>query len=477
MYVGAAPGRVRDDARATATASTGAAWLPGVDYYAQPAVRGRRASRVETAPANVRELATLAAEIAAKEEGGEQEQKGGPHGAAVRGADKGAPSSGRGGAGVGGGGGGGGGGGKGRRSSTLLADAVATSALSVESLVGLLDAAVAGSDPKRAAETVAAIGHLAMRGNSEAERAAGSGAGIGHHEAKPLWGGEAESKVTLAVGRAGAVEATVRALNRFGASDRELALRALWALEHVMRAGPNRDAFANADGASTLRALEDAYPYDGAVTDARRTVLTLLRSRGSMYVGCWLCDSCVWVVTWGCLPRCLWHLAVRCDRVNVGKETCSHAFCCGACDEGACCGPAPKVRALPPRAPDEGNGGRRGSAAVVDGVLSLPASSGSSGTRRASVGGTGGGGAAERRGSVGASGAGAGGGRRGSTSAAAAAAGSSDAADSAAAAAAGGGRRGSVGARPGGARRGSVTLGSDMATGAGKEARRGSVGT
>jgi hypothetical protein len=407
--ISVAPARERVDATDVATASSGAMFLPGVDFYAQPAVRGRRASRLEVAPENVREIAGYKQDAAAA----------GPD-AAATGSAKDGPGS---------------GGGK-RRSSVLLADAVASNSLSLPGLVALVDSAVAGQDPRRTTEAIAGVGHLAMRSNIEAERASRPGGGIGHREVV-AWTA-AVSGVTVGVGKAGAIESIVRALNRF-AGERELVLRACWALEHILAPPDNQAIFANASGMQLAELLVQTYRWDRDVLAAART-LRLYARMGSFPAP--LRNRCLaGAVEGSCCCLCWAACRADCRAVCSGRARCCE--CCrkkkkgggggaeGGGGKGAAgrasasvaprrdaadAGPEPGVW-LPPRrtsmtaaqggpggvsgAAKEGTGVRRGSVqgAGAGAGGRRGSATGGDGVRRGSVGG--GGGGAPRRGSVG----------------------------------------------------------------------------
>lgn len=301
------------------SASGGLGFIPGVSHLAQPAVRGRRASRIEQAGQNVRSLGNAIAEAAdepdlpfeerAKHDALQLEKQ-----EKARALGRNIPAPGTSST----------TGGKGRRASVLLADAVASDAMGLPAVVALVHAAVTSNDGKAAAETVASLGHLAMRANADAVRAVRPSAGVGHHDMATSASISAEQ--TLAIAQAGAIEATLRALNRMYA-DRELVLRCCWALDHILQAPANRMVFLECHGRDTLRTLKKHHAFDyqclSAITEIDQEVSRMACS-GS--VEC--CQYWGVLRTCSCLPMCCQALGVHLSSWYAGEAKLCACFAC-----------------------------------------------------------------------------------------------------------------------------------------------------
>lgn len=259
VYLGASG----HDSTSPFTASSGVSDLPVLSLYAQPAVRARRASRLEHAgetEAALKMAVAAAAEAAASSSAGNKTAggaAGGEKAPAQRRPSMAMPEATNAGAAA-------------RRSSVLFADAVSSNALPLSTLMGLLHAAISSKDLKATIESVAALGHLAMRGNADSLRRMRS-SGAGHFQLKVA---PPVSEMTLALSKAGAVEAILRGLNMMS-HERELALRSLWALEHILLPYETRRLFEHADGRGTLRKLTLQHRWDGEVIAAINKAYTM----------------------------------------------------------------------------------------------------------------------------------------------------------------------------------------------------------
>jgi hypothetical protein len=195
------------------TNTSGALHLPAIGYDAQPAVRARRDSHLGQRAADAKSTAP-------------------------------APGA--------------------RRSSVAVTIAVQTGAMPMAELLQSIFACIGKSEWKHAADLVSALGRLAEAGNRPSPKSESKGSGARHHSEVSL---AADFAVTTSMGEAGAVQVVIRCL-AMGTRDRELCLRSLWALQHLLVPPVNRARFTGGKGMAALRAAQEANLWDEHVMTA-----------------------------------------------------------------------------------------------------------------------------------------------------------------------------------------------------------------